>query len=73
MKCKFCGSEKTYLFAILNGVEVFDCSDCHKRTKSEKKDERLIPINQILGKNTQISKLKEINNGKKDKYGSKFE
>ena len=35
MKCKWCGSNNTYVFAIMNGVEVYDCSDCHKRTKAE--------------------------------------
>ena len=40
MECKYCGSEKTYLYAILNGVEVYDCEECHKRTKLEKKNVR---------------------------------
>ena len=38
MKCEHCESENTYLFAILNGVEVYDCYSCHKRTKKENKN-----------------------------------
>lgn len=36
MKCKHCGSEKTYLFAIINGRETYDCSECNKRTEINK-------------------------------------
>lgn len=35
MKCRHCNSENTYLYAIVNGTEVYDCSDCHKRTRKE--------------------------------------
>jgi hypothetical protein len=35
MKCEHCGSEKIYLFAIINGKEVYNCCDCNKRTRFE--------------------------------------
>ena len=30
--CSHCESENVYLFAIINGIDVYDCKDCHKRT-----------------------------------------
>lgn len=32
MICKHCGSSDTYLFAIINGQDVYDCKYCNKRT-----------------------------------------
>lgn len=33
INCMYCNSKKIYLFAIINGKEIYDCEDCHKRTE----------------------------------------
>jgi len=32
IKCMHCNGKNVYLFAVMNGVEVYDCKDCHRRT-----------------------------------------
>jgi len=44
MECKHCGNkEGVYLFAVLNGKEIYDCPECHKRT--EKTNDDFKPLN----------------------------